>query len=400
MTSRVVLSEYQDTPATLSTEDAAFVATELRGRITIRRVFAGSGYILNSRQFVGLLTLPSGRQLECRPKVPAPNLFHMLAVAYDLPEPFLDAPAEVHSVDHVLTVVASRFTTMIEERIDRGLYRAYVEEEGNLTTVRGRIVIAEDIRHNSILRHRTYCRYTEYSWDVPENRVVRQVVRLLAGLGLPPKLRHRLRTLDSVMEEVTPGQYVAGDLNRFVYNRLNDDYRPIHRLCRFFLEAMSPSDRSGPFNFQGFLLDMNRLFERFVTQVLKAQVPAPFTVHAQASTSLDLAGEVCLRPDLLIRHGHDTVLVGDCKYKRIETGEHRHHDLYQLLAYCTALDVSQGLLIYPQHLAPVATGIAVRNSGVSMFEVVIDLSGDLTTLSASCKALEVAILTMTQARAA
>lgn len=397
MTSAVVLSEYQDKPVTLSIEDATFIAIQLRGRVTIRRAFSGPGYILNSRQFVGLVGLPSGRQLECWPKVPASNLFSMLAIAYELPNPFLDESAKVGSIDEVLIVVAARFTSMVEERINRGLYRAYVEEESNLSTVRGRILISEDVRRNYILRHRTYCQYTEYSWDVSDNRVLRQVVRLLSGLSLPSAVRHRLRTLDAVMEDVTPGRYVAADLDQFVYNRLNVNYQPLHKLCRFFLEVTSPSDQSGPFDFQGFLLDMNRLFEGFVTQVLKTQVPAPFTVHAQSSSSLDLADEVRLRPDLLIRRGQHTVVVGDCKYKRIQAGEHRHQDLYQLLAYCTALDVRQGLLIYPQHLAPVDTSMVVRNSDVSIFEVTIDLSGDVNGLSASCEALLEAVLDLARA---
>ncbi len=150
---------------------------------------------------------------------------------------------------------------------------------------------------------------------------------------------------------------------------------------------MSPSDQSGPFSFHGFLLDMNRLFEEFVTQVLKTQIPASLTVHAQASTSLDLAGALRLRPDVLIRCGHQTVVVGDCKYKRLDAGEHRHHDLYQLLAYCTALDVHHGVLIYPLHLAPMGTDIAFRQTDVSMSEVAINLSRDPEALRNACARL-------------
>lgn len=209
MTGTVVLSEYQDEQVELSGDDVTFVAAQLGGRVSIRRAFSGNSYILNPHQFVGLVTLPSGRHLECRPKVPARNLFFILAVALDLPDPFLDVCADVDRIDEVLAVVAARFTTMVEERVGRGVYRAYVSEESNLPTVRGRILIADDLRHNYILRHRTYCRYTEYSWDVPENRVLRQVVRLLAGMGFHSSLRHRLQALDAVMEEITPGRYAS-----------------------------------------------------------------------------------------------------------------------------------------------------------------------------------------------
>jgi 5-methylcytosine-specific restriction enzyme subunit McrC len=121
--------------------------------------------------------------------------------------------------------------------------------------------------------------------------------------------------------------------------------------------------------------------------VLKGQAPVPLTVHAQSSSSLDAAGEVRLRPDVLIRRPGGVALVADCKYKRITAGEHRHQDVYQLLAYCTSLNVSQGLLIYPEHLAPVNTEIVVLNTNVSIREISIDLGGDLPALRAACDAL-------------
>lgn len=38
--------------------------------------------------------------------------------------------------------------------------------------------------------------------------------------------------------------------------------------------------------------------------------------------------------------------VGDAKYKRLPPGAYRNADLYQLLAYCIALDLPEGTLIY------------------------------------------------------
>src|SRR5262249_55038517 len=148
----------------------------------------------------------------------------LLAAAVDLPDPFLDAPAEVDQVAEVLEFVVARFAALLEQRLDRGLYGAYVETEDNLAAVRGRIAVVEDLRRNHVLRQRTYCRFSEYAWDIPENQMLRQVVRRLAGWGLSAETGRRLRRLDDLLAEVTPGQFVAADLDRFAYHRLNDDY--------------------------------------------------------------------------------------------------------------------------------------------------------------------------------
>lgn len=380
MSGPIVLSEYQDEVVTIDHVDAAFIATRLGDRIRIRRTLAGDTFVVNPAQHVGLVTLPSGRRLEVRPKVPARNLFYMVSMAYDLPDPFLDAPANVDRFEDVLSAIVARFASMVEEQIDRGLYRSYVETEDNLSTVRGRIMVADDMRRNHVLRHRTYCRYSEYAWDVPENQVLRQVVRLLDGWQLPSRLRRRLRTLDAALEEITPGSFVASDLDRFNYHRMNVDYRPLHMLCKFFLDGTSPSEESGPFGFEAFLLDMNRLFEAFVTRTLQNLVSAPLTVRPQLAGALDTRGSVPIRPDMVIRLGNRNLVVADCKYKRLDAGQHKQQDLYQMLAYCTALGVERGILVYPQHLVPTTERLAILGTRVQIEEHSLALSGSPESL--------------------
>lgn len=396
MTQPIILSEYEERLVDLAADDAEFIATRLGNRIAVRRALRGGGYLLNPRQHVGVITLPSGLRLECRPKVPAANLLLMLALAYDLPEPFLDLPADLGTVDEVLAFAAARFAALLEEQLDRGLYRAYVDAEDNLMTVRGRIAVAEDVRRNAVLRHRTYCRFGDFAWDVPENQVLRQVVRLLGTWRFPAPLRRRLAILDGALAEITPGRLVPVDLDRFVYGRLTAAYRPLHRLCRLFLDASSPSDASGSFPFAAYLIDMNRLFEAVVARVLADRVSPGHQIAAQRSLHLDHVASVPIRPDLLLRRAGRTVLVMDTKYKRLAPGDHRNADLYQMVAYCTALGLPRGALIYPRHLAPVAATVAIRNAPMLIHEVTVDLDLPPPAFAAACDTLATDLLTFAE----
>jgi 5-methylcytosine-specific restriction enzyme subunit McrC len=132
--------------------------------------------------------LPSGRRIESYPKVSIRNLFYMLAVAFELPSPFRDEPTEFERLDEIFEFVASLYADLVEQRIANGLHRSYVETGGNLAAVRGRIDFTQDVRHNYVLRHRTYCRYTEFTWDIPENQIIRQVAHMLSGWMFRPKL--------------------------------------------------------------------------------------------------------------------------------------------------------------------------------------------------------------------
>ncbi len=384
MTESIRLTEYQDERVRLDHTDAEFVLSRLAHRVTIRREVRSEDHVLNPGPFVGVVVLPSGRRLESYPKVPVRNLFHMLAVASGLESPFRNEEVGVDRLDEVLEFVVAHFADLVERRIDLGLYRAYVEQEANLVAVRGRIGVAEDVRRNHILRHRTWCRYAEFTWDVPENQVVRQVVHLLGGWVRRPALRLRLRRIDATLAEVTPTNMAASAIGHFAYHRLNDDYRPIHRLCRLFLEGASLSEDEGPFDFRAFLVDMNKLFEAFVTQVLRERAPSRMVVRSQSQLFLGQDRRVEMRPDLLVDADRRTALVADCKYKRLAPDEFRHHDVYQLLAYCTASDVTRGLLIYPSHEVPVRDEVRVRNPPITIRQTTIDLGGSGELLRQAC----------------
>jgi len=384
MSATILLREYADRLVALEPDDVTFVEEQLKGRIAIRRPVHGTDYVLNPNQFVGVVALPSGRRLESYPKVPVQSLFYMLAVAFNLPSPFLPEWAEFDELDEMLEFVVAHYADLLEDRIAHGLYRTYAEREENLSAVRGRIAVAEDMRQNYVLRHRTYCRFDECTWDVPENQILRQVAHLVTGWVRTPTLRMRLQQIDRRMGEVAPTNHAASVLDRFTYHRLNDDYEPMHRLCRLFLEGASLSEAEGLFTFRTFLFDMNKLFEAFVTQVLRDRAPAGISVAAQVPVHLDEGRRVRMQPDLVIRERGVPVLVADCKYKRLKQDEFRHHDVYQVLAYCTALDVGNGLLVYPAHEVHVRDEVSIRHAPVLIRQTTLDLSGDANGLRLAC----------------
>ena len=133
----------------------------------------------------------------------------------------------------------------------------------------------------------------------------------------------------------------------------------------------------GPVRASGFLMDMNVVFQEFVTQALREALGvSEHTFCERTDCSLDEEGEVGLRPDLTWWDGATCVFVGDAKYKNL-TGERvPNSDLYQLLAYVTALDLPGGLLVYAQGEADTRT-YRVRHCGRRLETAALDLSGTL-----------------------
>ncbi len=94
---------------------------------------------------------------------------------------------------------------------------------------------------------------------------------------------------------------------------------------------------------------MNAVFERFVREAIREQLQLPPSAfpsgNATSAVHLDRDRQVPLEPDLSWWERGACVFVGDCKYKRT-TGSVPNADVYQMLAYLTALGLPEGLLVY------------------------------------------------------
>ena len=63
----------------------------------------------------------------------------------------------------------------------------------------------------------------------------------------------------------------------------------------------------------------------------------------------------------------------DCKYKQLAPGDFINSDVYQLLAYSTALNVDTGLIAYPKSEVASPGSIRVTSGGPEISQVLIDL---------------------------
>ena len=92
-----------------------------------------------------------------------------------------------------------------------------------------------------------------------------------------------------------------------------------------------------------------------------------------------------IRPDLRFRHPRSgsVTYVGDIKYKLTADATARSADYYQLLAYTTALNLPEGVLIYCQADGGEPAGeVTVRHAGKKLHVRALDLSGSLQPKSA------------------
>src|SRR5262249_15283015 len=138
-------------------------------------------------------------------------------------------------------------------------------------------------------------------------------------------------------------------------SRLNVRYHSVLRLADLVLRGASVEHRPGDVTVSGFLFDMARVFEDFVTTALRETITDGRCVR-HPSIHLDHGDTVRMIPDLVRYSDAGVALaVADAKYKAEKPDGFPDADLYQMLAYCTALGLPDGHLIYAKGNASIAT---------------------------------------------
>jgi 5-methylcytosine-specific restriction enzyme subunit McrC len=313
-------------------------------------------------------------EIRIKPKVEIARLLFLLGYAQHAAawQPDMVPVAEAAEL---VPVVAQALWRQTERAIHQGLLPGYLIVEESSQVLRGRLRESEQLHRHHGLPLPLEIRHDEFTTDIPENRILRTACeRMLAVPRVDAESQRMLRRLLRDFSDVTP--ISRGDpIPEWQPSRLNVRYHAALRLAELVLRATSVEHEAGGVAVNGFLLDMPKLFEDFVTTALREALVATYggRVEGQETNYLDEAAQVLLRPDIVWKVRGSAAAVIDAKYKAEKPAGYPNADLYQLLAYCTVLGLPNGHLVYAKGNEEPARH-RVRRSGVEIFCHAVDLS--------------------------
>ena len=381
MIDTITLYEYERTSHRISESQSRRLASVGKGAITVEPEAHHGYYSITAQNMVGTLVVDDLRVL-IRPKIRPENLFLLLEVGL-APDAWRQEAFDYETSTDLLPSVIAFYARTLETTLARGLLRSYRHAEERLVALRGRIDMAGQFRQAGI-RVPVACRFDEYTSDIAENRYLKAATRLALRVpGVAPEDRQRLLREVVSLEDVADIHVQPDELDRIAITRLNAHYQPALRLAQLLLANLTLADQLGHNAASSFLVDMNQLFEDFIPQRLRRELRGRLEVLSQFGTHLAERRQVPIRPDLVFRRQGVEVLVADIKYKLTGDAQARTSDCYQLLAYTTALDLPEGLLIYCLADGGRPEGVVtVRHAGKRLHTLAIDLSGPSSAVAA------------------
>ena len=167
-------------------------------------------------------------------------------------------------------VLALALARAARSAFSRGLLHGYLTQEETLHTVRGRIRFDDQIRRRFSIPLPIEVRYDDFTDDIMANRLVKAAARRLGRMPLrSPDARRNLGWVTGMLDNVSLVDFPRNDVPKVPFDRLNEHYRNVVELSRLVLQQNAFESRRGDVRASGFLMDMNKVFQEFLTVALR-----------------------------------------------------------------------------------------------------------------------------------
>ena len=345
----IEISEYEllEIPSSFefTSEEENIIETDFKDKIKLSYK-SGNRCFIEAQQFVGYIILP-GHIIDIKPKVTGISFINMIKYAMNLPE--LKIPAiklkEINNYYHILVIF---LLEELEILFQKGLNSGYIPYEDSITTVKGKILFKEHLNSNYNRLDRIYCSFSEFSLDILENRIIKYTLYCLCHCPFNDEnIESQLLSCYNKLDYINLTSISLDFFKSIQYTPLNNHYQNIMTLCELILKDSSIDDEMiGERTIKSFLIDMNKLFEKFVANLLKERL-SDYKLESQITSYADTAEKAYkLIPDIVIKNRKEKfLLILDTKYKKLDTSP-ESGDRDQVTSYSLFMEVKNIGLLY------------------------------------------------------
>ena len=329
----------------------------------------GVGSTITFNNYVGIIQLPSGFQIEILPKINLDGEDDRLSRTKRV---FLDMLCCLKEFDgksfntaslnadrmNLYEIFINMYLQEARNLVKHGIKSAYILNEDNLRFYKGKLKISEHIKANLAHKERFYMQYDEYQVNRAENRLVKTTLMKLQKLTKSTENDKEIRQLLLSFELVDVSTNIDKDFASVSLGRDTKDYEKLIAWSEVFLRNKSFTTFSGKKTGSALLFPMEQVFEaivaRWVKRIFSEESDGAYRVSAQDKGYylFDVPKKFRLRPDIVVRKTGLAPVIMDTKWKRLKPDPGINYgisqaDMYQMYAYSKKYHTSDIWLLYP-----------------------------------------------------
>lgn len=302
-------------------------------------------------------------------QIPIQNIYFLLCYAWNKLEEKDKVKVDIEDSTQLLDLFAKIIINGSKILLKRGIDRSYVNKNDEIAGIKGKLLLADTIKGNLLLKQKTVCSFDELSSDILFNQIlITTILRLIRTLNLQKELRNDLRKIVGMFEDVYEIDLKLSHFKQLRLNRNNSFYGFLMSVCKIVLEYSLPSEDEGKLFFKDFTKDegkMNELFESFIRNFYRIE-QSKFTrvrkegikwklqaIDDESKNHLPM-----METDITLESAEDKIII-DAKYYRETMSSYydaekiHSNNLYQLFSYLLNQESDEvtksatGILLYP-----------------------------------------------------
>ena len=268
--------------------------------------------------------------------IPIQNIYYMLSYAFQILNEQGYKNIATEQFHNTAELMAAILEKGIAIQLKRGMGKEYIPQTEALSSLRGKIDIAESIKTQSMLRKQLICTYDEFSVNSIMNRIIKSTIEILLRSNISKQRKKNLRKLMLYFSEVDFIDLYTVNWN-VQYNRNNQTYRMLISICYLVVKGLLQTQSDGSTKLMDFL-DEQRMWQ----------------LDNDENSMLPV-----MQSDIMLQHD-DRVLIIDAKYyehsMQVQFSKHTLHsaNLYQIFTYVKNKDYElrakdhtvSGMLLY------------------------------------------------------
>lgn len=325
--------------------------------------------------------------------IPIQNIYYMLTYAFRVLNEQGYKKIVTEQFSNTADLMASILEKGLISQVKRGLGKEYIPRTESLSSLRGKIDIAESIKTQALLKKQLVCTYDEFSVNGKMNRIIKSTVLLLLKTDISKERKKQLKKLLVYFADVEVIDLYSVDWH-IHYVRNNQTYRMLISICYLIVKGLLQTNAEGTVKLMTYLDEqrMCRLYEKFILKYYKKEFPmltvAASQIHWQLDDNMDFMLPM-MKSDIMLSYG-EKVLIIDAKYyahtmqTQYDTRTLHSGNLYQIFTYVKNKETEMamephevaGMLLYAKTDEEILPDCTYRMSGNKISVKTLDLDCD------------------------
>lgn len=324
------------------------------------------------------------------------NVYWMLAYAFRTIQQDEIKKINTEQFDDIYDLFCVMLTQGINKQLKRGLNKEYITIKEETKCLKGKILLDESLKKNTIRNMKMVCEFDDYSINSYMNQILKTAAMELIKSNKVVNISRKndLKRTMLFFRDVSIIDKKTIRWSSLKYDRNNSSYKILMNIAYLILEGLIINKEDGKKEFAEFIDDqkMHKLYEKFILEYYRFHFPELCASAPQVKWDVNEDSLIELLPkmqtDIVLKYKNQKLII-DAKYysKIFQKNElynketFRSNNLYQIYTYVKNEDKNNsgdvsGLLLYAKTDEEIQKSAIYNMSGNSIMVSNLELDKD------------------------